>query len=73
VEVIAHSCGVPHPRRLKRFHVRMVCPDGVSRSLSELYPTNDPADSSATAARNRAITAKAGRRVTKAALAAGPT
>jgi len=55
VEVIAHSCGVPHPRRLKRFHVRMVCPDGVSRPLSELYPTNDPADSSATAARNRAI------------------
>jgi len=45
VEVIAHSCGVPHPRRLRRFHVRMVCPDGVSRPLNELYPTSDPADS----------------------------
>ena len=53
VEVIAHSCGVPHPRRLRRFHVRMVCPDGLSRPLSELYPTHDPADSSAAAARER--------------------
>jgi glutamate synthase domain-containing protein 2 len=50
VEVIAHSCGVPHPRRLKRFHVRIVGPDGVSRPLSELYPTEDPADSSAAGA-----------------------
>ena len=50
VEVIAHSCGVPHPRRLRRFHVRIVGPDGLSRPLSELYPTNDPADSSAAAA-----------------------
>ncbi|PNG25276.1 FMN-binding glutamate synthase family protein [Methylocella silvestris] len=54
VEVIAHSCGVSHPRRLKRFHVRIVCPDGVSRPLSELYPTDDPADSNAAAARRRA-------------------
>jgi glutamate synthase domain-containing protein 2 len=45
VEVIAHSCGVPHPRRLKRFHVRIVCPDGTSRSLSEIYPALDAADS----------------------------
>ena len=45
VEVIAHSCGVPHPRRLRRFHVRLVCPDGRSRSMSELYPTADPTDS----------------------------
>lgn len=44
VEVIAHSCGVPHPRRLKRFHVRIVCPDGLSRPLSDLYPTDDPTD-----------------------------
>ncbi|MGC1305569.1 MAG: FMN-binding glutamate synthase family protein [Caulobacteraceae bacterium] len=50
VEVIAHSCGVPHPRRLRRFHVRIVCPDGVSRPLSELHPTDDPADSDAGAA-----------------------
>ena len=44
VGVIAHSCGVPHPRRLRRFHVRLVCPDGRSRSMSELYPTDDPSD-----------------------------
>jgi hypothetical protein len=36
--------------------VRIVGPDGVSRSLSELYPTDDPADSSAIAARNLAKT-----------------
>jgi glutamate synthase domain-containing protein 2 len=41
VEVIAHSCGVPHPRRLKRLHVRMVCPDGRSKPLIDLYPTNE--------------------------------
>ena len=45
VEMIAHSCGVPHPRRLKRFHVRMVGPDGASRALDQLYPSSDPADS----------------------------
>ena len=44
VEVIAHSCGVPHPRRLKRFHVRIVCLDGISRPLSELHPSDDPAE-----------------------------
>jgi len=54
VEVIAHSCGVPHPRRLKRFHVRIVGPDGISGPLSDLYPTNDPADSNPVAARLRA-------------------
>jgi glutamate synthase domain-containing protein 2 len=45
VEVIAHSCGVPHPRRLRRFHVRLVGPDGRSRPLNELYPSEDPSDS----------------------------
>lgn len=54
VEVIAHSCGVPHPRRLRRFHVRIVGPDGVSRPLNELHPTSDPADSSPAAALARA-------------------
>ena len=44
VEVIAHSCGVPHPRRLRRFHVRLVCPDGRSRPMSDLYPTDDLSD-----------------------------
>jgi hypothetical protein len=54
VEVIAHSCGVPHPRRLKRFHVRIVCPDGTSRPLSEIHPTSDPADCAPAAARAKA-------------------
>jgi glutamate synthase domain-containing protein 2 len=54
VEVIAHSCGVPHPRRLRRFHVRIVCAEGLSRPLNELYPTDDPADANASAAVARA-------------------
>lgn len=38
VGIIAHSCGVPEPRRLKRHHVRLVCADGRSRPLDELWP-----------------------------------
>lgn len=38
VGIIAHSCGVPDPRGLRRYHVRMVCADGRSRPLDELYP-----------------------------------
>ena len=38
VGVIAHSCGVPEPRRLKRFHARMVTDKGDSIPLDELYP-----------------------------------
>ncbi|MEM9624420.1 MAG: FMN-binding glutamate synthase family protein [Pseudomonadota bacterium] len=38
VGIIAHSCGVPEPRRLKRFHCRIVQEDGSSRPLDELYP-----------------------------------
>ncbi|MEN1727139.1 MAG: FMN-binding glutamate synthase family protein [Pseudomonadota bacterium] len=41
VGIIAHSCGVPEPRRLRRFHARVVMADGQSRPLDELYP--DPA------------------------------
>lgn len=37
VGVIAHSCGVPEPRRLRRFHCRMVQPNGLSMPLDELY------------------------------------
>jgi glutamate synthase domain-containing protein 2 len=37
--VIAHSCGVAEPRRLKRFHCRTVTEDGRSIPLDELYPT----------------------------------
>ena len=38
VGVIAHSCGVPEPRSLRRYHVRPVCADGRSRPLDELWP-----------------------------------
>ena len=38
VGVIAHSCGVHEPRELRRFHARMVRPDGKSVPLNELYP-----------------------------------
>lgn len=38
VGIIAHSCGVPEPRRLKRFHARMVTEGGVSVGLDELFP-----------------------------------
>ncbi|WP_299191358.1 FMN-binding glutamate synthase family protein [uncultured Erythrobacter sp.] len=38
VGVIAHSVGVRGPRQMKRFHVRLVCSDGRSRPLDELYP-----------------------------------
>ncbi|NND65591.1 MAG: FMN-binding glutamate synthase family protein, partial [Gammaproteobacteria bacterium] len=36
--VIAHSCGVSEPRRLKRFHCRLVTDTGRSVPLNELYP-----------------------------------
>ena len=38
VGIIAHSCGVPEPRRLQRFHCRIVQEDGSSKPLDELYP-----------------------------------
>jgi len=38
VGVIAHSCGVNEPRKLRRMHARMVRPDGKSVPLNELYP-----------------------------------
>jgi glutamate synthase domain-containing protein 2 len=38
IGIIAHSCGVPEPRRLKRFHCRVVQDDGRSIPLDELYP-----------------------------------
>ena len=38
VGTIAHSCGVDEPRGLRRYHVRMVCSDGKSRPMDELYP-----------------------------------
>ena len=43
VGMIAHSCGVPEPRRLKRFHCRLVQPNGTSIPMDELYPDVTPA------------------------------
>jgi len=44
VGVIAHSCGVPEPRRLRRFHARVVGEAGLSIPLDELHP--EPANAS---------------------------
>ena len=38
VEMIAHACGVPHARELKRHHVRLVMQNGQSTNLAELHP-----------------------------------
>jgi glutamate synthase domain-containing protein 2 len=38
IGIIAHACGVPEPRLLKRFHCRIVQHDGRSLPLDELYP-----------------------------------
>ena len=42
VGVIAHSCGVPEPARLRRFHCRVVQAQGGSRPLDVLYPDQLP-------------------------------
>ncbi len=34
--IIAHSCGVPEPRRLRRYHCRIVQDNGRSIPLNEL-------------------------------------
>jgi glutamate synthase domain-containing protein 2 len=36
--VLAHSCGVSHPRLLQRFHCRIVGTSGRSTPMNELYP-----------------------------------
>ncbi len=38
IAIIAHSCGVREPRRLKRYHCRIVQDDGRSVPLDHLYP-----------------------------------
>jgi glutamate synthase domain-containing protein 2 len=38
VGLIAHACGVPEPRLLRRHHVHMVLQSGLSQPLNELYP-----------------------------------
>jgi len=44
VGTIAHSCGVPHPRALKRYHCRIVQNSGRSVPMDELYPPSKPLD-----------------------------
>ncbi len=39
VGMIAHSCGVNHPRELDRRHARVVQSNGLSVALHELYPS----------------------------------
>ncbi len=48
VGIIAHSCGVPEPRGLRRFHCRIVQNNGISVPLDELYPEPEPLRPSAT-------------------------
>jgi glutamate synthase domain-containing protein 2 len=38
VGIIAHSCGVAEPRRLRRFHARLMTETGRSISAAELFP-----------------------------------
>lgn len=42
IGVIAHSCGVDEPRKLRRYHCRIVQEDGKSVPLDELYPEVRP-------------------------------
>ena len=42
IEMIAHSCGVGHPRLLRREHCRIVQANGHSTSLKTLYPYPQP-------------------------------
>ena len=38
IEMIAHSCGVAHPRLLRREHCRIVQANGATAALNMLYP-----------------------------------
>ncbi|MBK1724500.1 FMN-binding glutamate synthase family protein [Thiocystis violacea] len=42
VGLIAHTCGVHSPRELRRFHARVVQPNGRSLALDALYPPPEP-------------------------------
>jgi glutamate synthase domain-containing protein 2 len=47
IGMIAHSCGVTEPRRLRRYHCRVVTNSGRSVPLDELYPPATPRASAA--------------------------
>lgn len=38
VGTLAYSCGVKRPRQLRRYHARIVTPNGLSIALNELHP-----------------------------------
>jgi glutamate synthase domain-containing protein 2 len=42
IAMIAHSCGLPQPRALRRQHARMMVEHGRSVGLDELYPPPQP-------------------------------
>ena len=42
VGTIAHSCGVTAPRKLRRFHARIVTENGLSVPLNNLHPDVEP-------------------------------
>ena len=42
IGIIAHSCGVREPRRLRRMHCRLVTETGASSPLDELFPDVTP-------------------------------
>jgi hypothetical protein len=56
IEMIAHSCGVEHPRLLKREHCRIVQNNGHSTSLKTLYPYPEQKSSPAAFAARAAMT-----------------
>ncbi len=43
---IAHSCGVTSPRKLRRYHARIVTENGLSVPLNELHPDVEPSSTS---------------------------
>jgi glutamate synthase domain-containing protein 2 len=47
IGTIAHSCGVPEPSQLQRYHCRIVQDDGRSIPLDEIYPIVQPFDTRA--------------------------
>ncbi len=48
IQIIAHSCGVREPRRLRRHHCRIVTETGRSVPLDNLYPNVTPNKTRAT-------------------------
>jgi glutamate synthase domain-containing protein 2 len=56
IEMIAHSCGVEHPRLLRREHCRIVQASGHSTSLKTLYPYPESKSQPAEFARKAAMT-----------------